>query len=124
MSEFNQVGGITRVRRAFGYSMLGFRACWRHEAAFRQEAILALAVIPLGLWLGGDPVEKALLAGSWLLVMIIELLNSALEAAVDRFGEQHHELCGRAKDMGSAAVFLAITLALLIWGVLLLPRLF
>ncbi|MCB1803289.1 MAG: diacylglycerol kinase [Gammaproteobacteria bacterium] len=122
MSEFNQVGGLTRVLRAFGYSMLGLRACWRYEAAFRQEALLALVVIPLGLWLGDGATEKVLLVGSWLLVMIVELLNSAIEAVVDRFGAEHHDLCGRAKDMGSAAVFLTISLALLTWGLILLPR--
>lgn len=122
MSEFNQTGGLRRILRAFGYSLAGFRAGFRHEAAFRQEVLIALAVVPLGLWLGESGVERALLAGSWLLVIIVELLNSAVEATVDRFGPEHHQLSGRAKDIGSAAVFLAISLALLVWVLILLPR--
>jgi diacylglycerol kinase (ATP) len=121
VSEFNSTGGLTRILRAFGYSLLGFRACFRHEAAFRQEVLAAVLLIPIGLWLGGDGVEKALLVGSWLLVMIVELLNSAVEATVDRFGPEQHPLAGRAKDIGSAAVFLSITLAAAVWGLILLP---
>ena len=122
MSEFNQTGGLLRLVRAFGYSLAGFRACYRHEAAFRQEVLVALVVIPLGLWLGETGVERALLVGSWLLVMIVELLNSAVEATVDRFGPELHKLSGRAKDIGSASVLLSITLAAAVWGLLLLPR--
>lgn len=123
MSEFNDTGGITRIIRAFGYSFQGFAACYRHEAAFRQEVLVALAVVPLGLWLGADGIERALLVGSWLLVMIVELLNSAIEATVDRFGPEHHKLSGRAKDIGSASVFLSISLAILVWALILVPRL-
>ncbi|HPE79188.1 MAG TPA: diacylglycerol kinase [Gammaproteobacteria bacterium] len=123
MSEYNATGGLTRIIRAFGYSFQGFRACYRHEAAFRQEALVAAALLPLGLWLGDSGVERSLLVGSWLLVMIVELLNSAIEATVDRFGPEHHKLSGRAKDIGSASVFLAISLAVLVWGLILLPRL-
>lgn len=123
MSEFNTTGGLTRILRAFGYSIQGLRACYRHEAAFRQEVWAALVVVPLGLWLGQGGVEKALLAGSWLVVLIVELINSALEAAVDRFGSAYHELSGRAKDAGSAAVLLSIALALLVWALILLPSL-
>lgn len=122
MSEFNQTGGLTRILRAFGYSLAGFRACYRHEAAFRQEVLGALLIVPLGLWLGQGGIEKALLACSWLLVMIVELLNSAVEATVDRFGPEHHKLSGRAKDIGSAAVFLAISLSALVWALILIPR--
>jgi diacylglycerol kinase (ATP) len=120
MSEYNSTGGLKRVIHAFGYSLQGFRACYRHEAAFRQEAWVGLVVIPLGFWLGDGGVEKALLVGSWLLVMIVELINSAIEATVDRFGPEHHKLSGRAKDIGSASVFLSITLALLVWALVLL----
>jgi len=102
--------------------MQGFRACFRHEAAFRQEVLAAALLLPMGLWLGDNGVERALLLGSWILVMVIELLNSAVEAVVDRFGAEHHELSGRAKDMGSAAVFLSIALAALVWALVLLPR--
>ncbi|MDJ0739891.1 MAG: diacylglycerol kinase [Gammaproteobacteria bacterium] len=78
MSEYNDTGGLTRILRAFGYSLQGFRACYRHEAAFRQEVAVALVAVPLGLWLGDGGVEKALLVGSWILVMIVELINSAI----------------------------------------------
>jgi diacylglycerol kinase (ATP) len=122
MSEFNTSGGLTRIYRAFGYSLQGLRAAVRHEAAFRQELALAVVLLPLGLLLGESGVERALLAGSWVLVLIVELLNSAIEATVDRFGPEHHDLSGRAKDIGSAAVFLSIGLALLIWALILLPR--
>lgn len=123
MSEYNETGGLTRIIRAFGYSLQGFRACYRHEAAFRQEVWAALVLVPLGFWLGESGIEKALLVGSWLLVMIVELLNSAVEAAIDRFGPEHHKLSGRAKDIGSAAVFMSITLAGLIWLMILVPGL-
>ena len=122
MSEFNQTGGLIRLVRAFGYSLAGFRACYRHEAAFRQEVLVAIVVLPLGLWLGETGVERALLVGSWLLVMIVELLNSAVEATVDRFGPELHKLSGRAKDIGSASVLLSITLAVMVWALILLPR--
>ena len=122
MSEFSTTAGLTRILRAFAYSMQGFRACFRHEAAFRQEVLAAALLLPMGLWLGDNGVERALLLGSWILVMVIELLNSAVEAVVDRFGAEHHELSGRAKDMGSAAVFLSIALAALVWALVLLPR--
>ena len=108
-------GGLGRIARAFGFSLQGLRACFRHEPAFRQEVYIGLLVVPLGLWLGADGVEKGLLAGSWLLVLVVELLNSAVEAVVDRFGSERHELSGRAKDLGSAAVLLAIGLAFLVW---------
>ena len=116
MSEYFENRGLLRAWRALGYSLKGLRAGYRHESAFRQEAMIALAVVPLGLWLGEGAVEKLLLAGSWILVLIVELLNSAVEAAIDRFGPEHNELSGRAKDLGSAAVFLSILLALLAWG--------
>jgi len=122
MSEFNTSGGLTRIQRAFGYSLQGLRAALRHEAAFRQELMLAVLLLPLGLWLGEGGVEKALLAGSWILVLIVELLNSAIEATVDRFGPEHHDLSGRAKDIGSAAVMLSIGLAMLVWALILLQR--
>ena len=119
MSEYNDTGGLTRIIRAFGYSLQGFRACYRHEAAFRQEVLAAVVLVPLGLWIGDGGVEKALLVGSWLFVMIVELLNSAIEATVDRFGPEHHKLSGRAKDIASASVFASISLAVLVWGLVL-----
>lgn len=107
--------GLRRIINAFGYSIAGFKACYKHEAAFRQELLGVLMLLPLGLWLGQSGVERALLVGSLLLVPLVELLNSGIEAIVDRFGGEIHELSGRAKDIGSAAVFLAIVLAVTVW---------
>ena len=114
--------GLKRLIHAFGYSMAGFRACFRHEEAFRQEAFASLVTVPLGLWLGSDGIERALLVGSWLIVPIVELLNSAVEANVDRVGLEHHELSARAKDIASAAVFLSLAFAAIVWALVLLPR--
>ncbi|BAO43079.1 diacylglycerol kinase [Thiolapillus brandeum] len=114
--------GFTRLIKAFGYSMKGFSSCFRSEAAFRQEAAASLLIIPLALWLGQTGVERALLLGSWLLVPLMEMLNSAIEAVVDRIGSEQHPLSGQAKDIGSAAVFLAICLFLCVWGLILLPH--
>ncbi len=116
--------GMRRIVNAFGYSMKGFNACFKHEEAFRQEVMVALVLIPLGLWLGHDGTERAMLVGSWLVVLIVELLNSAVEANVDRVGLEKHELSGRAKDIASAAVFLSIVFATLIWTLVLAPRFF
>ena len=107
--------GLTRIIKAAGYSWAGLKAAFKHEAAFRQELTLCLVMIPLGLWLGQTGVERALLIGSLLLVLIVELLNSAIEAVVDRFGGEQHELSGRAKDIGSAAVFIALLNAAIVW---------
>ncbi len=122
MPDVKRAGGLDRIVKALGYSVQGLRACYRHEAAFRQEVWAALLIIPLGLWLGDSGVERALLTGSWLLVMVVELLNSAVEAAIDRFGSEYQELSGRAKDMGSAAVFLSLLLAATVWLLILAPR--
>ena len=111
--------GLSRLRNAFGWSMAGLAATLKHEKAFQQELGLCLILAPLALWLGGTGVEKALLLGSLFLVLIVEILNSAIEAVVDRFGGEHHPLSGRAKDMGSAAVFLALLNAGICWGLLL-----
>ncbi|MFZ9038404.1 MAG: diacylglycerol kinase [Gammaproteobacteria bacterium] len=112
--------GLSRIIRATVYSSQGLRAAYRYEEAFRQEIWLCLVMIPLGLYLGDGGVEKALLVGSLLLLPLVEILNSALEAVVDRFGEEQHELSGRAKDMGSAAVAIAIALAASVWLLVLL----
>jgi len=111
--------GLIRILYACGYSMQGFRAAISHEAAFRQELILSVLLVPVAFWLTTKPIHLMAMLGSLLLVLIIEMLNSALEAVVDRFGEELHLLSGRAKDMGSAAVFLAILNAMLIWGLVL-----
>jgi diacylglycerol kinase (ATP) len=115
--------GLRRILNAFGFSMAGLRDCFRHEEAFRQEVYVLLVLVPLGLWLGEDPVERALLVGSLLIVPIVELLNSAVEANVDRVGLERHELSRRAKDIASAAVLLSIVLAAVVWALLLAPRL-
>lgn len=107
--------GIRRILRASIYSAQGFAHAWKHEAAFRQELALTIVLSPVAIWLGRTPLEHSLLIGVLLLVIIVELLNSAVEAAIDRHGEEHHELSGRAKDMGSAAVFVSLVLVLLVW---------
>jgi diacylglycerol kinase (ATP) len=118
----HNVRGLRRILNAFGFSMAGFRDCFRHEEAFRQEVFVLLLLVPAGLWLGNGPVERALLVGSLLVVPIVELLNSAVEANVDRVGLERHELSRRAKDIASAAVFLSIVLAALVWVLVLAPR--
>jgi diacylglycerol kinase (ATP) len=110
--------GIARVIAATRYSISGLRAAWRFESAFRQETTLAVFLMPVALWLGTTAVERALLIAVLGIVLITELLNSAVEAVVDRVGEEHHALAGRAKDMGSAAVFISLVLALVTWGVI------
>ena len=107
--------GLKRVAKATRYSLQGLRSAWRNEAAFRQEAITALAMLPVAFWLASSPLELSLLIGVLGLVLVVELLNSAIEAVVDRVGEEHNELSGRAKDMGSAAVFIALLLAGFVW---------
>ena len=107
--------GVGRIIRAFTWSMAGIRQAFTHEAAFRQECMLFVVMAPLGLWLGPTGTEKALLVGSLLLILIVELLNSGLEATVDRISEKQHQLANKAKDMGSAAVFLSLVNAFVIW---------
>ena len=114
--------GITRIIKAAGYSWRGLQATFVHEAAFRQELALCVILAPLGIWLGHSGVEQALLLGCLLLVLIVELLNTGIEAVVDRFGGEQHELSGRAKDIGSAAVFISLVNVMLVWGLILLPR--
>lgn len=118
----HNVRGLRRILNAFGFSIAGFRDCFRHEEAFRQEVFVLLLLVPAGLWLGNGPVERALLVGSLLVVPIVELLNSAVETNVDRVGLERHELSRRAKDIASAAVFLSIVLAALVWVLVLAPR--
>lgn len=110
--------GVTRIINATGYSMKGLRSAWINEAAFRQELVLVLALMPLAGWLGNSLNEILLLICISWLVVIVEVLNSAIEAVVDRIGSEHHELSGRAKDLGSAAVFIALALNALVWGAL------
>jgi diacylglycerol kinase (ATP) len=112
-------GGMWKALR---WSMQGLAAAFRLEASFRLEVYLFVVLCPLGLWLGQTPMERVLLVGSLLLVLSAELLNSAIESAVDRMGPEHNEFAGRAKDMGSAAVFVLMMNVLLCWALLLLPR--
>ena len=113
--------GLSRVWHALGYSLAGLRAGW-HETAFRQEAIASLVLVPGAFWLGRTWVETALLAGSVLLVMIVELLNTGIETAIDRIGPEWHDLSKRAKDMGSAAVLLSLLLCGGTWAMALFHR--
>lgn len=112
--------GLNRLIAAWRNSNADLRACWNNEEAFRQEAILFVVSIPLALWLGDTAIERVLLIGSVLLLLIVELLNSAIEATIDRIGLERHELSGRAKDIASAAVLLASLLAGLTWLLILL----
>jgi diacylglycerol kinase (ATP) len=113
---------VRRVLLATRFSWQGLRAGWRMQAALRYEIWFSLLVIPLGLWLGRTSLERALLIGSWLQVIVVELFNSAIETVVDRIGSEIHELSGRAKDLGSAAVFCSLILAVAVWLVLWLDR--
>jgi len=115
--------GPKQLWNAFRWSMQGLRAAWRHEASFRLEAMLAVVLIPLGLWLGDGGVEKLLLVLAPMLVLSAELLNSAIEAVIDKVSPEFNELAGRAKDMGSAAVFVLLVLVVLSWALILGPRL-
>jgi diacylglycerol kinase (ATP) len=112
-----------RILLAAKWSLQGLRAAWLNESSFRLEVYLFAVLAPLGLWLGASAIERALLLGSCLLVLSIELLNSAIEAVIERYGAEHHELAGRAKDMVSAAVFVLMLNVLLTWGLILGPRL-
>lgn len=122
-SPFKGKTGLQRVLNATRYSLEGFAAAARHEDAFRQELMLAAVLVPLGLWLGNDGVERALLVGSVLLVLVVELLNSAVEATVDRVSLEDHQLAKRAKDLGSAAVMMSLVTTAAVWLLVLLPRL-
>lgn len=110
--------GIYRLLMAFVYSFAGFKAAWRNEAAFRQESIATIFIIPIGLWLGETGTQRALLIGAWLIVIITELTNSAIEAIVDRTGQEYNELSGRAKDLGSAAVLVSLIACVIVWGLI------
>ncbi|MGY4878481.1 diacylglycerol kinase [Vreelandella aquamarina] len=110
--------GFKHLRHSTRYSLKGLKAAFRHEAAFRQEVVLAVLLLPLAWWISDGPISWLILVGSCFLVLITELLNSAIESVVDRIGPEKHELSGRAKDIGSAAVMLALLLAGLAWGLL------
>ena len=111
--------GFRRIVSATGYSIQGLKACWRLEAAFRQEVLAAIVLVPLALYFGQGGMEKAVLVGVIVLVFIVEILNSGVEAVVDRIGHEHHELSGLAKDLGSAAVMLSLVNVVVVWGLVL-----
>lgn len=117
----SSTNGFVRLYNASIYSWQGFVAAFRHEQAFRLELYLLVVFVPLAFYLTDNSLERALMIGSWLLVMTIELINSAIEAVVDRFGGEQHELSGRAKDIGSAAVFIGLVIVAVIWAGILLP---
>jgi diacylglycerol kinase (ATP) len=112
-----------RILKATQWSLQGLAAAWIHESSFRLEVYLFAVFAPLGWWLGQTPVERVLLIGSLLLVLSVELLNSSIEAVIERYGPEFHELAGRAKDMGSAAVFVLLLNVALTWGTIVVPRL-
>ncbi|MFV9997940.1 MAG: diacylglycerol kinase [Arsenophonus endosymbiont of Dermacentor nuttalli] len=120
----NQTTGLTRIIKATGYSLKGLRSAWESEVAFRQEAIMVVVAIIVAFLLDVQWLERLLLIGSVVLIIIVELLNSAIEAVVDRIGIELHELSGKAKDMGSAAVFISICLAIFIWLVVIVNHYF
>lgn len=123
-AEINKPGkrGLIHIIQATGYSMKGLKAAVKYEEAFRLELLAMVVMLPLAIWLGEGAVERALLIGTLMLVLVVELINSALEAVVDRVGVEHHELSGRAKDIGSAAVFVAMLNVVVVWGIVLYQR--
>lgn len=121
-SPFKSRSGLARLRRAWGYSLAGLRAAFRHEAAFRQELALGLPLIGVAWWIAPGRWEALSMSASILLVFVVELLNSGIEALADAVNPEHHALLGRAKDLGSAAVMLTLGLAVLTWAVALWPR--
>jgi len=112
--------GLKRIINACFFSTAGFKAVWKHEEAFRQEMLLFILATPLALWLTDNNIERVLLIASLIVVLIVELLNSAIETVVDRIGLERHELSGRAKDIGSAAVTLSLLLAAMTWALILI----
>ena len=114
--------GVKRLVNAFYYSMAGFKSAWKNEEAFRQEIIISIFIIPAGLIIGETFTQKAILIGVYFIIPLVELINSAIEAIVDRVGTEHHELSGRAKDLGSASVLLSICIASVTWLLIILGR--
>jgi diacylglycerol kinase (ATP) len=113
---------IGHIINAFRYTFDGLKSAWKNELAFRGEVVVAIIMIPLGIWLGQSAVEQALLIASILLILLTELVNSALEAVVDRIGPERHELSKRAKDMGSAAAFISMVTAVVVWMIIAFDR--
>lgn len=120
-AEFKGKKGFVRLWNALGYSRDGLAAAWKNEAAFREEVLLAAIAIPLALFLGKTGVDRSILIGSIILILIVEILNSAIEAVVDKASPEKHELAKRAKDMGSAAVLFSLLNAAIVWACILWP---
>lgn len=118
MTKSSKVG-LERMAYALVYTWRGFSAAWRNEEAFRQEALACVVLVPTAFWVGETSVERALMIGSLLLVLVMELVNSAIEAVVDRIGPEHHELSGRAKDIASATVFVTLVNVAVVWFLIL-----
>lgn len=118
-SSTDKPQGLRRILLAFGHTARGLQGAWHSEAAFRQEVVLAAVLIPLALFLGESDIERALLVSTVILVLIVELLNTAIEKTIDRIGHERHALSGFAKDLGSAAVFCSFLLLIVVWGLLL-----
>ncbi len=121
IDQYKGKQGLTRLLNALGYSRDGLAAAWKNEAAFREEVLLAAVAIPLALFLAQTGVDRALLIGSIVFILVVEILNSAVEAVVDKASPEHHELAKRAKDMGSAAVLLSLLNAAVVWACVLWP---
>jgi len=121
-SPFKGKTGLVRILHAFFNSLAGLADAWRHESAFRQEILIAVVLVPVAFLVPVTPAERAILILAVALVLIVELLNSSVEAAIDRISFDQHSLSKRAKDIGSAAVFVSLALLLLVWGVILVPR--
>jgi diacylglycerol kinase (ATP) len=113
---------IVHLAQATTYSLRGLASAARHEEAFRQELLVLVLIVPFGCWAADTVMERLLLAGSWVLVLIVELLNTALELMVDKVSPEWNEAAGRAKNMGSAAVFCAVMFSCVVWGLILLPK--
>ncbi len=118
----SEAKGLKRLINATRYSLAGLRAAWKHEEAFRMEIVAAALMVPSAFWIGTTAAQRGLLVGTCFIVLITELLNSAIEAIVDRIGVEHHELSGRAKDIGSAAVMVSLIMTLIIWGMVIMER--
>ena len=116
--------GFKRLVNAFYYSLAGFKAAWKNEEAFRQEIMVGIIVVPAGIFMGKTGIQRAILILSYLIIPLVELLNTAVEATVDRVGMEKHELSGRAKDLGSASVFLSICIAVIVWAFIAWDRFF
>ncbi len=121
-TEKKSVLDFKRIFKATYYSFLGLKAAWKNEAAFKQEIILASILIPVAMFIGTTATQRALLIATCLIVILTELVNSAIEAIVDRIGSEKHELSGRAKDLGSAAVFITLMQTVIVWGLIIFER--